>query len=359
MTIATASVSGSTKQPPFQQPAAKPDPTLPGQAEGDFVIKDVRFSNGETLPEARLHYTTLGTPHKDGKGNIDNAILLLHGTTSRGNSFFAESFRDGMFGPGKPFDTSKYFVILPDNLGAGQSSKPSEQLHARFPHYAYTDLVELQHRLVTEKLGITHLRVVAGTSMGGMHSWMWGEKYPEAMDALIPIASEPARIAGRNLLWRRMLIEATTSDPEYKGGDYTEPPRGYLQLLPVFSFMTDSPQHLQETIPGIERATEYIHGGFAGGRPILDANDAIYAIDSSRDYDPEPDLPKIKAKVLAINFADDALNPPELGRLQHLVPKVPGARFVIVPASEKTRGHMTLMQAAEWQSHVASFMQKL
>ncbi|HWL89013.1 MAG TPA: alpha/beta fold hydrolase [Polyangiaceae bacterium] len=358
-TAADAAQATTAKAPPApKSPPPKPDPTLPGEAEGDFIVKDFRFASGETLPELRLHYTTLGAPHQDAQGHVDNAVLLLHGTTARGKAFFVESFRSAMFGPGQPLDTTKYFVILPDNVGAGQSSKPSEQLRARFPHYAYGDMLALQHRLVTEKLGLSHLRLVIGNSMGGMHTWMWAEKYPDMMDAAVPIACEPTRIAGRNLLWRRMMIETTKTDPAYNGGDYTEQPRGYVSMLPLFYMMVDSPARFQESLPDMDKATAFVHGDFGAARAPLDANDALYALDASRDYDPEPDLGKIKTNLLAINFADDEINVASLGDLERLVPHVHGGHFVLVPASARTHGHMTQMQAAEWQTHVATLLQK-
>ncbi|WP_394846156.1 alpha/beta fold hydrolase [Pendulispora brunnea] len=356
-----SSAAPSAAPLPTSQAAGQPPP-LPGQREGDYTIRDFRFASGESIPELRLHYTTLGKPHEGANGAVDNAVLLLHGTTGRGRQFLTDSFRSAMFGAGQPLDTSKYYVIMPDNVGAGQSSKPSEGLHARFPHYAYADIVELQHRLVTEKLGISHLRLLLGTSMGGMHTWLWAEKYPDMMDAAVPIACEPTRILGRNLLWRRLIVEATKGDPQYNGGEYTAQPNGFLAMMPLFYMMTDNPGHLQQAIPSIEKATAFIHpekgfGDRSGAQ--LDANNLVYALDASRDYDPEPDLQKIKTKVLAINFADDELNAVSLGNLARLVPRVPGARFVIVPAGERTRGHMTQLLASVWQEHLIAFLREL
>ncbi|WP_394835623.1 alpha/beta fold hydrolase [Pendulispora rubella] len=361
--IVTMALTACAARPPAEvsSTVASAAPLVPGQEEGDFTIRDVRFASGEAIPELRLHYTTLGKPHKGTNGAVDNAVLLLHGTTGRGRQFLTESFRSVLFGAGQPLDTSKYYVIMPDNVGAGQSSKPSESLHGRFPHYAYADIVELQHRLVTEKLGIARLRLLLGTSMGGMHTWLWAEKYPDMMDAAVPIACEPTRILGRNLLWRRMIVEATKGDPKYDQGEYTAQPKAFLAMMPLFYMMTDNPAHLQQTIPSIEKATSFIHpeNGFGDRSAPLDANNVVYALDASRDYDPEPDLTKIKTKVLAINFADDELNAVSLGNLARLVPRVPGARFVIVPASERTRGHMTQLLASVWQEHLSELLHEL
>jgi homoserine O-acetyltransferase len=340
------------------QPTPKEAP-LPGEQEGDFVVNDYRFTTGETLPQVRIHYTTIGAPHRDVLGKIDNAVLLLHGTMGRGRAFLAETFRGAMFGPGQPFDVAKYYVVLPDNVGHGRSTRPSEGMHGHFPHYHYRDMVDLQHRLVTEKLGIDHLRVVTGTSMGGMHAWMWGEAYPDAMDAVIPVACLPAAIRGRNLVWRRAIIDATRNDPGYAGGDYTEMPRGYLTALPLFRIMVDSPGHLDKVVADVGEADRFLDGDSPGAPPPVDANDAIYALDASTDYDPQPRLGTIRSKVLAINFADDELNVDSLGVLERLMPLVPGGRYVVVPASPETRGHMTLMLAAQWNRYVAEGMDSL
>ena len=340
------------------QPTPKEAP-LPGEQEDDFVVKDYRFGTGETIPEVRIHYTTIGTPHRDVLGKIDNAVLLLHGTMGRGRAFLAESFRGPMFGAGQPFDVAKYYVVLPDDVGHGQSTKPSEGMHGRFPHYRYRDMVDLEHRLVAEKLGIDRLRVVAGTSMGGMHAWMWAEMYPDAMDGVVPVACLPAAIRGRNLVWRRVIVNATRNDPAYAGGDYSEMPHGYLATLPLMRMMVDSPVHLENTVADVGEATRYIDGDYPGAQPPVDANDGVYALDASTDYDPQPGLAKIRAKVLAINFADDELNVDSLGVLEHRMPLVPGGRYVVVPTSPETRGHMTLMLAGLWNRHVAEFMDSL
>jgi len=340
-------------------PAAAPasDATiLPGQNEADFVVKDFHFTSGETLGEVRIHYATIGTRHRNAHGSVDNAILLLHGTTGRAKAFFADPFRREMFGPNQPFDASKFFVVLPDNIGHGASSKPSDALHGRFPHYGYADMVQLQHRLVVEGLGLTHLHIVAGTSMGGMHAWMWTEAYPGFMDAAIPIAATPMALSGRNLLWRRLVIEATRSDPAYNGGEYSHPPHGFVATLPLFYMMIDSTQHLARVAPDLKSATELLVGWAGTGHPILDANDAIYALDASRDYDPEPQIDKISAPVLAINFADDEIVGPSIHEAQSVIMRVPRARQIVVPATDATRGHATLGLAAQWERPVVEFL---
>jgi len=338
---------------------ASDSPMLPGQYEGDFAVKDFRFASGEILDTVRIHYTTLGTRHRDAHGSVDNAILLLHGTTGRAKAFFADTFRQAMFGPDQPFDATKFFVVLPDSIGHGTSSKPSDALHGRFPHYGYRDMVELQHRLVVEGLGLTHLHIVAGTSMGGMHTWMWTEAYPGFMDAAIPIAATPVALHGRNLLWRRLIIEATKNDPTYNQGEYSSPPRGFVATLPLFYMMIDSTEHLARVASDVKSATDLLGGWGGTGHPILDANDAIYALDASRDYDPEPDLDKVRAQVLAINFADDQIVGPSIHEAESVMLHLRRARQFVVPATDATRGHATLGLAAQWARPVAEFLDGL
>jgi homoserine O-acetyltransferase len=336
-----------------------PDPALPGENEADFVVHDFRFASGESLPELRIHYVTLGTPHRSAGGAVDNAVLFLHGTTGRAKSFLAEPFRRAMFDRGAPFDTSKFFVVLPDDVGHGASSKPSNALHGHFPRYGYGDMVELEHRLVVEGLGLTHLRVVAGTSMGGMHTWMWAETYPDFIDAAIPVASTPVAIRGRNLLWRRLIIEATRTDPAYADGEYARPPHGFVASLPLFNLMIDSTDHLARIAPDVKSAAELLSGWSGYGHPIPDANDTIYALDASRDYDPEPDLGRITASVLVVNFADDEIVGPSLHDAQPLFRRVRHVKTVLVPTSEATRGHSTLGLPGEWARFVADFLRDL
>jgi homoserine O-acetyltransferase/O-succinyltransferase len=339
--------------------AASEDSLITG--EGDFVLKDFRFTDGETLPELKLHYRTLGQPARNpSTGEIQNAILLIHGTTGTGKEFLGEDFRDAMFESDQPFDAARYYLILPDAIGLGDSSKPSDGLHDRFPHYGYKDMVTAEKRLVTEGLGIKHLRVVFGTSMGGMHAWLWAEQYPALMDAVIPVACQPDKIAGRNLFWRRIITTAIRSDPEWRGGDYSQQPSSLAQVYPIFELMTSSVAQLQKELPGaeqtnalLERIAEFCRSG------QIDANDLVHRLEASADYDPAPDLEKIRAPVLAINFADDQLNPPELGILERAIQHVRNGQFVIIPASSGTVGHMTLRKASIYGRYIADFLAKL
>src|SRR5215471_1022947 len=335
--------------------AAENPPTYPAQKESDFTVKNFVFQNGETLPEVKLHYTTLGTAHRNAKNEIDNAVLLLHGTTSTGKNFLAPSLSGQLFGPGQPLDANVYYLILPDGLGRGGSSKPSDGLRAKFPRYGYGDVVAGQHKLVTDGLGIKHLRLIIGTSMGGMQAWMWAERYPDAMDAVMPIACQPVELSGRNMLWRRLVIEAVRSDPEWNDGNYGKQPGRFTHFLPIFNIMTDSPSKLQEQAPTRAKANE-LYDSLIAGYGKIDANDYLYWFESSYDYNPAPELEKIKAKVLAVNFADDELNPPELGIMEREMPRVKNGRFVTVPAGTNTRGHQSLTQGVLWKQYVVELL---
>ena len=327
--------------------------------QGDFVMHDVHFMSGETLPTLRIHYRTLGHPRRDASGVVRNAVLILHGTTGAGANFATPVFAGQLFGDGQPLDTTKYYVILPDGIGHGQSSRPSEGLHARFPHYDYDDMVDAQHRLLVEGLGVTHLRLVMGTSMGGMHSWVWGTRYPHFMDGIVPLASVPTQIAGRNRIFRRMAMEDIRNDPEWKGGDYTTPPRGLRSALQILWIMTSAPLVQQHDAPTRGRADSLIDAFLDARMRTVDANDMLYAFDASRNYNPEPMLGRISAPLLAINSADDQVNPPELGLLERLVPKVARGRFLIIPISPATRGHGSHTVAALWKTPFAEFLDSL
>jgi homoserine O-acetyltransferase len=328
-------------------------PSYPGQKEADFVVKDFRFQGGETLPEVRLHYVTVGTPQRDASGRVSNAVLLLHGTSSTSKQWFGPTIAPELFAPGQPLDASRWYVIMPDGLGRGGSTKPSEGLRARFPKYGYGDVVAAQHLLVTKGLGVEHLRAVVGTSMGGMHTWMWAERWPEMMDVAMPIACQPTAVSGRNLVFRRVLSESIRNDPDWKNGDYEAPPRHWLAAAPLWAMMLDSPVRMQEAAPTRQAAIEWYEKAKAAVAKDYDANDFLYWVESSFDYDPQPDLGKIRAKVVAVNFADDQINPPELPNVEKLVKSVPGARFVLVPASDKTLGHLSLRLAALWKPYLA------
>jgi len=331
----------------------------PNQKEGDFIVHDFRFQNGDVLPELRLHYITLGMPQRNKAGRVTNAVLMLHGTPSTGKSFLAPSLANELFGAGQLLDASRYYIILPDGIGRGGSSKPSDGLRARFPRYGYSDVVMAHQLLVTQGLGVDHLRLILGTSMGGMQTWMWGERYPEMMDALMPIASQPAEISGRNLLWRRLITEAIRTDPDWKGGDYMTPPKRWVTAVPIFTIMVDSAVHLQRQAPTRQDGNALYDKIVATALKNLDANDYLYWFESSWDYNPEPDLGQIKAKLVAVNFADDLTNASDLGVMEKLITKVSNGRFVLVPASSMTSGHVTFYQAVVWKPYLEELLRSL
>jgi homoserine O-acetyltransferase len=322
---------------------------MPLPVEGDWTARDFKFASGETLPELRLHYTTLG------KLTGNNAVLILHGTTGRGSRFLAQDFGGELFGPGQPLDADRYYIILPDAIGHGQSTKPSDGLRARFPRYNYDDMVRAQYRLVREGLGVHHLRLVMGTSMGGMHAWMWGEMFPDFMDALMPLASAPVEIAGRNRIFRRMIVDSIRTDPEWHNGDYTTPPRGIIAAHHALFMMTSSPAELHRRAPTRELA-DIEYESLKQIALANDANDMLYAFDASRDYNPAPRLPEIKAPLYAINSADDEVNPPELGILQREIRRVPRGRYILIPTSEQTRGHGTHSRPAVWKGYLVELL---
>ncbi len=325
----------------------------PDPVEGDWTAKDFHFTTGEVLPELKLHYTTIGKPQGG------NAVLIMHGTTGTGRGFLSETFAGHLFGPGQLLDAQKYYIILPDAIGHGKSSKPSDGLHMRFPKYTYDDMVRAQHLLVSEGLGVNHLRLVMGTSMGAMHTWVWGEMYPDFMDALMPLASQPVEIAGRNRMLRKMIVEAIEQDPEWNHGDYTQPPlRGLIAAMYVMSFMTSSPLQLQKQHPTRESADKMVLDSFPERARKQDANDMIYAYEASRLYNPEPDLHKIKAPLFAINSADDEVNPPELGIGEREIKKVKRGRFILIPTSDQTRGHGTHSIPEIWGKYLAELLEE-
>jgi len=322
---------------------------------GAFVMHDVHFTSGDSTPELRMFYRTLGRPQRDAAGVIRNAVLILHGTGGTGAQFFSPLFTP-LYRTGGPLDTATTFVILPDDIGHGRSSKPSDGLHARFPHYGYQDMVTAEHRLVTEGLHLTHLRLVMGTSMGCMHSWIWAERYPAFMDGVVPLACLPTQIAGRNRMLRKMILDDIRNDPAWHGGDYTEQPPALTAALQVLFIMSSSPSVLQRTAPTRDSADAYITAWLAARRGTTDANDMLYQFDASRDYDPSTDLERITAPLLAINSADDLINPPELGFMERLMPRVAHGRYVLVPISERTRGHGTHTVAAAWEEWFTPFV---
>jgi homoserine O-acetyltransferase/O-succinyltransferase len=334
---------------------AAPVPALAQRDSGTFLVRDFRFTSGETLPEVRLFYRTLGRPQRDAAGAVRNAVLILHGTGGTGAQFFSPLFTP-LYRTGGPLDTGRTFVILPDDVGHGRSSKPSDGLRARFPHYGYQDMVTLEYRLVTEGLHVDHLWIVMGTSMGCMHSWIWAERYPAFMDGVVPLACIPTQIAGRNRMMRKMILEDIGSDPAWRGGDYTAQPPGLSAALQVLFVLTSSAPMLQRMAPSRDSADDWITAWLAARVAATDANDMLYQFDASRDYDPSPDLEHITAPVLAINSADDFVNPPELGLMEKLIPRVPHGRFVLVPISDVTRGHGTHTVAAAWEQWFTPFV---
>ncbi|WP_243317234.1 alpha/beta fold hydrolase [Geothrix paludis] len=333
---------------------------LPAQAptEGDARLHDFRFQSGETLSELRIHYRTYGTPRKDASGVVRNAVLILHGTTGSGAQFMGPAFAGQLFGPGQPLDAARYFIVLPDGIGHGKSSKPSDGLHARFPRYGYLDMVEAQRRLLAEALGVTHLRLVMGTSMGGMHTWLWGQLHPDSMDALMPLASLPTQIAGRNRAWRRMAIDAIRQDPQWLGGDYQIQPGSLRLAAQMLWFMSSNPVLRQAETPTLAQTDAALDAFVARYTKTADANDVLYALEASKDYDPGLGLEKIKAPLLAVNSADDLINPPELGILEREIRRVPKGRAVVLPLSPETRGHGSHTVAALWKDLLVDLLKR-
>lgn len=324
--------------------------------EGDFVARDVRFGTGETLAEVRLHYTTLGTPHRDARGQIDNAVMVLHGTGGSGKNFLVPQFADELYGPGAPLDLATTYVILPDNIGHGGSSKPSDGLRMAFPRYDYDDMVALQHRLLVEGLGVTKLKLILGTSMGCMHAFVWGETFPGFAERLAPFACNPVPLAGRNRMWRKMAIDAIKADPAWANGTYTtQPAAGVRTAADLLILAGLNPIAAQAQFPTRAATEAALDTAFARASKI-DANDALYYIDSSRNYDPSGALEKIKVPLLWINSADDFINPPELGFAEAAVKRMPRARFILIPASAETKGHGTHTWAKFWKADLAKLL---
>ena len=327
-------------------------------ADGTVVLKDFRFGTGEALPELRLHYLTLGTPHRNALGQTDNAVLLLHGTGGNAHSLLNPLFADVLFGPGALLDITRYFLILPDDIGHGQSSKPSDGLHAHFPAYDYDDMVRSQ-RMMLGEMKVDHLRLILGTSMGCMQTFVWGETYSGFADALAPFACLPVPLAGRNRMMRYMAIEAIRNDPAWMGGEYkTEPKQGLHNANEMIFIMGSSPLQMQKNAPTRELAEKYVDTVLARADANTDANDLLFYVNASRNYDPSPRLDRITAPVLWINSSDDFINPPELGIAEQMVKRMPHARFILLPISDATRGHGTHTVAAVWKDYLAEFMRE-
>jgi homoserine O-acetyltransferase len=329
----------------------------PTPTERDVVLKDFKFTSGEALAELRLHCRTLGEPRRDAQGVVRNAVVILHGTTGTGGQFIRPEFAGELFAPGQLLDATQYFIVLPDGIGHGKSSKPSDGLHARFPRYGYRDMIEAQRRLLVEGLHVNHLRLVMGTSMGGMHTWLWGELHPDFMDALMPLASLPTQVAGRNRVWRRVLSDAIRNDPEWRGGNYTQEPQSLHTAAGFLWLMSSNPVLRQKEAPTLAGADAALDAFVADYGKSADANDVLYAVEASRDYDPGPALESIRAPLFAVNSADDLINPPELGILEQEIKRVRGGRAVVIPFGAETRGHGSHTLAKLWKSYLGELLQ--
>ena len=337
------------------QPA---QPSYPNLVESDWVTKDFTFHTGERLPELRVHYTTIGTPTRNAAGRVNNAVIVLHGTGGTGRPFLSATFGGLLFQKGQPLDAEKYFIIMPDDIGHGKSSKPSDGLHAKFPHYDYADMVRAEYGLVHDGLHVDHMRLVMGTSMGAMHTWLWGEMYPDFMDALMPLASAPVEIAGRNRMFRAMIIQAIRSDPDWKDGEYTTPPaNGLIAAQYALWMMTSSALQLHKANPTHDRSDAAV-AALRQRAVRSDANDMLYQFECSTDYNPDPDLGKIQAPLYAINSADDEVNPPELGILDREIKKVKRGRYILIPTSDETRGHGTHSRPSVWQNYLLELLKE-
>ena len=330
--------------------------TYPAPVEADYIIRNFTFGTGEVLPELRMHYRTIGTPLRDANGVIRNAVLLLHGTSGTGANFLVPDFAGQLFEQGQPLDGNTHFIVIPDAIGTGRSSKPSDGLHAKFPRYDYADSVSAQHALVTRKLGITHLRLLLGTSMGAMHTWMWAETYPQSSDAFVALASNPVQIGGRNRAYRKMIIDAIRNDPGYNDGEYKEQPRGLVTAIYLSMFAGSAPLQWQRQYPTGAAADKYVEDQVKAQLATADANDTAYRYDASRTYDPSPKLESITAPFLAINSADDFVNPPELGIMEREIKRVKRGRFVLLPITDQTRGHQTHSLPLVWKRYLAELL---
>jgi len=333
----------------LSSPAAAETATAPVPKEGTWIARDFKFHTGETMPELRLHYRTLGAP-------TGEPIIVLHGTTGSGAGMLSPAYGGQLFGPGQPFDATKYFIVLPDAIGHGKSAKPSDGMRAKFPSYNYDDMVLAQYRLVAEGLGLKHVRLITGNSMGGMHTWIWGVTYPDFMDALVPMASQPTEMSSRNWMMRRLIIDTIKNDPEWKNGDYTAQPKS-LKAAAVFYGIATNGGTLayQKLAPTRAAADKLLDQRLAAPFPF-DANDFLYQWDSSRDYNPAPKLERIKAALLAINSADDERNPPETGLMEQALKRIPNAKLYLIPASEETRGHATTGMAKFYKKEIEALL---
>ena len=326
--------------------------------EGDYIAPNFQFGSGEKLPELKLHYMTLGEPKRDAAGHVTNAVMILHGTGGDGSQFLQPQFADVLFAPGGLLDPAKYYIILPDGIGHGKSSKPSDGLHARFPHYDYDDMVRAQRELLTTGLAVDRLRLIMGTSMGCMHAFVWGETYPDFMQAMMPLACLPVEIAGRNRMWRKMTLDAITSDPDWRGGEYgtTQPMRALRTAASLLVIAGSAPIYQQQTYPTRAAVDAFIEKSLPDRIAKMDANDLLYQVAASRSYNPAPKLELIRARTIWVNSADDFINPPELGIAEREAKRLKTAKFVLLPASAETRGHGSHTWAKLWQAHLAKLL---
>jgi homoserine O-acetyltransferase len=324
----------------------------------DVTYQNYHFRDGETLPSLRVHYLTLGTPHRDAQGQIDNAVLVLHWTSADSKAVTTQAYTKSLYDAGRPLDASRYFLIFPDAIGCGLTSKPSNGLRAMFPNYGYGDMVDIQHKLVAETLGIKHLHAILGMSMGGMNAWQWAEAYPDEMDGVMPVVSLPTKVSGRNAIWRHLAIDLIRDDPGYQGGNYTAPLTGFARAYALLRMMIDGVAHLQTVAPDGDGAETFIAQIAAQSRGI-DPNDVLYSLKSSGDYDPEPNLSAIRTKLFALNFDDDEFNPDRLGILERLTPTIPGAHYMVQKGTPTSFGHLTMAHPELWAQHVGAFMREL
>lgn len=360
MSFASSGPAAAQTNVPAASEASAPEPfwrTLNAAADGDYVVRDFTFASGETLEEINLYYRTLGTPRRDASGRIVNAVLMLHGSSGDASQVLSETFGGNLYGPGQPLDAGTYFIILPDSIGNGGSTKPSDGLRGAFPRYGYHDQVELQRRLVADHFGVERLRLVAGMSMGGMHTWLWGINHPDMMDALLPMSSLPAGINGRNLLWRRIFSDAVRNDPDWRGGDYTEVPQGFKTAMAVFDMMVQSPVAFDRSLRTYEEADAYLAELHQETVEDDDPNNVLWRFESSFDYDPQPeDLRRIQAPLLTILFADDELNPLEIPVIEPAMEQVANGQVVIVPAEPGHFGHRGQVRSELFAADIAAFM---
>jgi len=327
--------------------------------QGDAILKDFAFSDGEKLAALKIHYATLGTPHRDKAGKIDNAVMVLHGTGGSGRQFLQPQFAQELYGPGQPLDLSRFYVILPDGIGHGQSSKPSDGMRMRFPKYDYADMVEAQRRLLVEHLGVQKLRLLMGTSMGCMHGFVWGEAHPGFVQAMMPMACLPVRIAGHNRMWRKAAIEGIKQDPAWAGGNYDgEPIQGLRTAVSLLQVAGFAPLYLQKAYSTPDAADAYIVDRIAKDLPTRDANDLIYQLSASYDYDPSASLEKIEMPMTWVNSSDDFINPWDYGTAEKAAARLPNARYVLIKATDETRGHGTHTWAKFWKNELVDLLNR-